>query len=111
MSIRYGNKDHYHEQVQEELKEEFKNGNKYDRVYILKCQYCNSEFFSRNYLTKNCSYRCTNDIGILRRKQRKLQERKKKCLLCGTDFTANRKDTMYCSPKCKQKAYRQTLPL
>ena len=32
--------------------------------------------------------------------------KEKKCLVCNSQFKSNRKDSMYCSFKCKQAAYR-----
>jgi hypothetical protein len=32
--------------------------------------------------------------------------KEKTCLICKSNFKSNRKDSMYCSYKCKQAAYR-----
>lgn len=32
------------------------------------------------------------------------------CGVCGSTFAATRADTRYCSPKCRQKAYRDRTP-
>lgn len=44
---------------------------------------------------------------LTRRKEKKNIERDKICPMCGIRFHAKRKDSLYCSPACKQKAYRQ----
>jgi len=41
------------------------------------------------------------------RREKRLEERKKVCEVCGEEFTATRRDAKTCSPRCKQKAYRQ----
>ena len=71
------------------------------------CAFCGKVFYARSSNAKYCSYHCTNDAYIARRKQRKELERKKFCPVCGKPFQAKRKDSIYCSNKCKQKAYRQ----
>jgi hypothetical protein len=41
------------------------------------------------------------------RKEKRAEERKKVCEICGEEFTASRRDAKTCSVGCKQKAYRQ----
>ena len=55
---------------------------------------------------KYCSYRCRNDAYLERRRQRHAASLRKTCAVCGKPFTAKRMDAMYCSPACKQTAYR-----
>jgi hypothetical protein len=40
------------------------------------------------------------------RKEKRAEERKKVCEVCGEEFTATRRDAKTCSKACKQKAYR-----
>lgn len=61
----------------------------------------------KDIVTDNCSQRCQNDAYLKRRKQRKALEKEKICSICGKQFTAKKRDAMYCSDACKQKAYRQ----
>lgn len=42
-----------------------------------------------------------------KRKERKALEKQKVCVVCKKRFTAKKKDAMYCSDACKQKAYRE----
>jgi len=56
---------------------------------------------------KYCSQRCCNDAYMERRRQRHIVSLQKKCVVCGKSFTAKRADTRYCSPACKQSAYRK----
>lgn len=42
-----------------------------------------------------------------RRKERKVLEKQKVCVICKKQFTAKKKDAMYCCKACKQKAYRE----
>ena len=56
---------------------------------------------------KYCSQRCINDAYMERRRQRHEANLKKVCVVCGRPFTAKRTDAEYCSPACKQAAYRR----
>jgi hypothetical protein len=108
MSVRYGYK--HHGDVQEELKQRyFKNEGKsyYQDVYKLECVFCGNEFYCCNFIARYCSYRCTNDAYIARRKERKSKERQKICPVCNEQYQAKRKDSIYCSPACRQKQYRE----
>lgn len=42
-----------------------------------------------------------------RRRERKALEKQKVCAVCKKQFTAKKKDAMYCSDACKQRAYRE----
>lgn len=55
---------------------------------------------------KYCSQRCINDAYMERRRQRHEAQLQKVCAVCGKPFTAKRVDAEYCSPACKQAAYR-----
>lgn len=54
-----------------------------------------------------CSDPCGRAYHNQVRKERRAEERKKICKVCGGEFTAARKDAKTCSAGCKQKAYRQ----
>lgn len=56
---------------------------------------------------KYCSQRCVNDAYMERRRQRHEAQLQKVCAVCGKPFTAKRVDAEYCSPACKQSAYRR----
>lgn len=103
MAIYYNYKDHW--DIQNELKADYEKG--YDWIYKLNCHYCNKEFYSKNHITKYCSYRCRNNAQMERRKQRNQAEKIKKCINCNGTFKAKRADTKYCSNACKQKYYRK----
>lgn len=73
---------------------------------VTHCAYCGEEIpnaFRRKY----CSARCANDAYMERRRERQMAERSKVCPVCGCRFEAKRKDSVYCSDSCRQKAYRQ----
>lgn len=79
---------------------------KYYQDGVTHCAYCGDEIpnaFRRKY----CSYRCANDAYIARRREKQEAAREKVCAVCGERFNAKRKDAVYCSSACKQKAYRQ----
>ena len=42
-----------------------------------------------------------------RRKERKALEKQNICVMCRKQFTAKKRDAMYCCNACKQKAYRE----
>lgn len=67
------------------------------------CTVCGRIVTGRN---KYCSDRCRNDAYLERRRQRHAASLRKTCAVCGKPFTAKRADAIYCSPACKQAAYR-----
>lgn len=71
---------------------------------ISTCVVCGRIVTGRN---KYCSQRCVNDAYMERRRQRHEAQLQKVCAVCGKPFTARRADAMYCSPACKQTAYRR----
>ncbi|MBG9940590.1 hypothetical protein ABD77_00790 [Brevibacillus formosus] len=102
----------YTERGQQILREQYVRG-WYDlpgsRCYRRNCHHCSVEFFAQRPEARYCSYRCTNDAYIKRRKLRREENREKKCVACGVDFTAKRNDAKYCCGACKQKAYRKNV--
>lgn len=54
-----------------------------------------------------CSESCSRAYHGRLRKERRTEDRKKVCEVCGGAFVATRKDAKTCSPKCKQRAYRE----
>jgi hypothetical protein len=54
-----------------------------------------------------CSDPCRQAYHNYLRKEKRAEERKKVCEVCGEEFIASRRDAKTCSVKCKQKAYRQ----
>lgn len=69
------------------------------------CQVCGAAFWASRP-ARYCSYRCTNDAYMKRRKTRQENARYKVCAHCQTPFTAKRSDTKTCSSKCRQAEYR-----
>lgn len=59
--------------------------------YKIICAFCGKVFYARTPKAKYCSYRCTNDAYITKRKQRKKLEREKICPVCGKPFQAKKK--------------------
>ena len=53
-----------------------------------------------------CSDRCQQAYQNQLRKDKRAEERKKVCKVCGEEFTATRRDAKTCSKACKQQAYR-----
>ena len=53
-----------------------------------------------------CSGPCRRAYHKQVRKEKRAEERKKVCEVCGEEFTATRRDAKTCSKACKQKAYR-----
>lgn len=98
------------EQNQQRLKKEYEEfiAGKwyYQHSYKLTCHHCGSIFYSVSKRAKYCCYRCSNDNYIAKRKERKALEKQKVCVVCNKPFVAKKKDAMYCSNACKQKAYR-----
>jgi endogenous inhibitor of DNA gyrase (YacG/DUF329 family) len=54
-----------------------------------------------------CSDRCKEAYHDQLRKEKRAEELKKVCEICGKTFIATRRDAKTCSAGCKQKAYRQ----
>jgi hypothetical protein len=55
-----------------------------------------------------CSDRCAWTVRNERLKDERIEARQQKvCPVCGETFDGSRRDTVTCSPKCRQKAYRQ----
>jgi predicted nucleic acid-binding Zn ribbon protein len=54
-----------------------------------------------------CSDPCRQAYHNQLRKEKRTEERKKVCEICGKEFTATRGDAKTCSERCKQKAYRR----
>lgn len=56
-----------------------------------------------------CSDRCANIQRAARRRQAREQARSRCCCHCGDLFSASRSDARYCSPGCRQRAYRERI--
>jgi hypothetical protein len=54
-----------------------------------------------------CCNGCQRAYKAQLRSEKRAEERKKVCEVCGEVFTATRRDAKTCSDGCKQKAYRQ----
>lgn len=76
--------------------------------YYAKCNFCNVLFEPEHSNEKYCSLECIKNANNQRRKSRTQDKRKDTCLICGNPIEqTNAKPVLYCSPACKQKAYRQ----
>lgn len=64
---------------------------------------CNPGWHPRKY----CCYECENKTKIIQRKIRMEKSHNKTCLHCEGQFISKRSDTIFCSNKCKQAAYRK----
>lgn len=64
------------------------------------------ENFTQKIADVNIVVRCVNDNYIQKRKERKQLEKNRVCVICNKPFVAKKKDAIYCSNACKQKAYR-----
>lgn len=73
------------------------------------CWHCQQPFYAKHPLARYCSYRCTNDAFIARRRESRARAREKVCRTCQSGFIAKRADTKYCSQKCRQAAYRRAV--
>jgi hypothetical protein len=82
-----------------------------DDVVTQLCAHCERPMVSRLDLSSLqrtfCSDRCQQAYRNQLRKDKRAEEHKKVCEVCGEEFTATRRDTKTCSAGCKQKAYRQ----
>ena len=54
-----------------------------------------------------CSEKCRNKAARLRKQAGAAKKRRRECPVCGETFTPRRNDAITCSPKCRQKSYRQ----
>ncbi len=106
MSAYYGYKDY--EEVQDELKKQYEKdeGKGYNNIYKLTCKVCGNVFYCKNKRAAYCSYRCTNDGYMQRRRERNVKTARK-CQQCGADFIPARQDAKYCSAACRQKNFRK----
>lgn len=62
------------------------------------------------HIARTRIYCCTDhraDQVNAARRARRARRRGRSCATCGTFFVPPRSDGWYCSPKCRQKAYRQ----
>ena len=74
---------------------------------VSNCDYCGRYIVGA--AKRYCSDRCRNDAYMERRRQRHEAKLRKSCAVCGKAFTAKRADAKYCSPACKQSAYRRSV--
>jgi hypothetical protein len=82
-----------------------------DDVVTQLCGHCERPMVSRLALSELqrtlCSDSCRRAYQNQVRKERRAEERKKVCEVCGEEFTATRRDQKTCSKACKQKAHRR----
>lgn len=56
-----------------------------------------------------CSMACDSSLSRSRNGRQGNQGSGRPCETCGERITTGRADSRYCSPKCRQKAYRQRI--
>jgi hypothetical protein len=82
-----------------------------DNVVTQLCAHCERPMVSRLELSELrrtlCSDPCRRAYHNQVRKEKRAEERKKVCEVCGEEFPATRRDQKTCSGGCKQKAYRR----
>jgi hypothetical protein len=82
-----------------------------DDVVMQLCAHCERPMVSPLDLSALrrmfCSDSCKEAYHDQLRKEKRAEERKKLCEVCGETFTASRRDAKTCSAGCKQKAYRR----
>ena len=83
-------------------------------VYEWKCAGCGREVvfsMSESQYRRRiyCSEECKRTWKSKGSKRARTNPVKKTCEACGTQFEAKRSDAKTCSPKCRQRAYRQRL--
>jgi hypothetical protein len=74
-----------------------------------RCSHCSRPTFVNQEAHKRtrryvCSWECRKGANYARRRG---SAQPKACNACGMQFTPKRKDALYCSGKCKQRAFRQ----
>ncbi len=82
-----------------------------DDVVTQLCAHCERPMVSRLKLSELrrtlCSESCLRAYRNQLRNEKRAEERKKICEVCGKEFTATRQDAKTCSAGCKQNAYRR----
>jgi hypothetical protein len=82
-----------------------------DDVVTQLCAHCERPMVSRLKLSELkrtlCSDPCRQAYHNQLRKEKRAEERKRVCEVCGEEFTASRRDAKACSDGCRQKAYRR----
>ena len=93
-------------EIQEQLARRYKDSS-WNRPGIGSCWHCGGEFYNLYCSARYCSYRCKNDAQIARKRERRIAAREPRpCNSCGETFIPRRKDALYCSNACRQRAYR-----
>jgi hypothetical protein len=82
-----------------------------DDVVTQLCAHCERPMVSRLALSDLrrtlCSDPCRRAYQNQMRKEKRAEERRRICGVCGEEFTATRRDSKTCSDGCRQKAYRR----
>jgi hypothetical protein len=74
------------------------------------CAWCGRAVYYGGYNAhpvRYCTRRCELAARTDRRRLARQLGRQRRCETCGTGFTAPRQDACYCSPACRQRAYRK----
>jgi len=72
------------------------------------CRRCRRPFYGA-YARLHCSERCA-ELTRAARRDRTRDRDARRCETCAEHFTPPRSDGRYCSPACRQKAYRARRP-
>lgn len=63
---------------------------------LLRCWHCSRVIFCMNISKRYCSYVCSRDAYLARRRKRNEDARVKQCMYCKKVFKAKRRDARYC---------------
>jgi hypothetical protein len=79
-----------------------------DRWTARPCAGCERPVYQQRYTPAvYCSERCRWQVANQARRVDRERHRQKRCAMCRNPFAATRRDSRYCSPACRQRAYRQ----
>jgi len=74
-----------------------------------RCRRCGREVWRHGYASYGSQTHCSRTCELATRRERRyhVPERRTECGSCGAMFTPPRSDGRYCSPACRQSAYRK----
>jgi hypothetical protein len=88
-------------------------GQSFDRpaLRLSRCEQCERMLvFAREArMRRFCCGACAADHAQRRRRRASAEARRRCCAQCGIYFEPSRADARFCSPSCKQAAYRQRM--
>ena len=78
------------------------------RLYKRACPTCGTVFYTLNERRKyDDYYECSRYVHRENARNRRKENRKTVCAMCGKEFMPARAGARFCSAACKQKAYRE----